>query len=58
MIAALAPSIEGCPSLLTLSPFIETAMAIVSYKINIRDTAIEKFKQRLSVTDLPDELDK
>lgn len=32
-------------------------MALESYKINIPDTVVEKLRQKLAVTDSPDELD-
>lgn len=37
--------------------FVETMMAIFPYKISIPNTAIERLRQKLSVADLPDELD-
>ena len=32
-------------------------MTVEPYKINVPDTSVEKLRQRLSLTDLPDELD-
>lgn len=44
-------------SLPPLSPSVERIMAIEPYKINVPETAIERLRQKLATTDLPDELD-
>ena len=41
-------------SLSTLSPFVEKIMAIEPYEFNVPETAIERLRQRLATTDLPD----
>lgn len=38
-------------------PSLQSNMALEPYKINVPDTALENLKQRLALTDLPDELD-